>query len=117
MMPIDFPTLNLVALAPEIVIVLTAIVAIAFDVSMDDKRIVGYVSLAGLAGAGVVSFVLLGMSAPAWQEMAISDGYSLILNLVFVITAALSILIALSYLNDRELQQGEYYTLLLFSTV
>jgi NADH-quinone oxidoreductase subunit N len=116
-MPIEFPTLNLVALAPEIVIVLTAIVAIAFDIFMDDKRIVGYVSLAGLAGAGVVSFVLLGMSAPAWQDMAVSDGYSLILNLVFVITAGLSILIALSYLTDREMQRGEYYTLLLFSTV
>ncbi len=116
-MPIEFPTLNLVALAPEIVIVLTAIVAIAFDIFMDDKRIVGYVSLAGLAGAGVVSFVLLGMSAPAWQDMAVSDGYSLILNLIFVITAGLSILIALSYLTDREMQRGEYYTLLLFSTV
>lgn len=116
-MPIDFPALNLVALAPEIVIVLTAIVAIAFDIAVDDKRMVGYVSLAGLAGAGVVSFVLLGTSAPAIQDMAVSDGYALVLNLVFIIAAALSVLIALSYLNDREMQHGEYYTLLLFSTV
>jgi len=48
--------------------------------------------------------------------MLVSDGYTLVLNLIFVVTAALSILIALGYLSDRALQRGEYYALLLFST-
>jgi NADH-quinone oxidoreductase subunit N len=38
------------------------------------------------------------------------------LNLVFIVTAALSILLSLSYLEGQEMQRGEYYALILFST-
>ena len=116
-MPIEIPTLNLVALAPEIVLVITAILVMLFDMVVDDKRIMGYISLLGLAIAALVCFGLLGRPSQFIQNMAASDGYSLILNLVFITTAALSILIALSYLSEHELQRGEYYTLLLFSTI
>ncbi len=115
-MPIEIPTLNLVALAPQLILVITAILVMAFDIFVDDKRVVGYVSLLGLAVAAVVCVGLLGRPAQAIQDMAVSDGYSLILNLIFIATAALSILIALSYLSDKGMQRGEYYTLLLFST-
>ena len=115
-MPIEIPTLNLVALAPQLILVITAILVMAFDIFVDDKRVMGYVSLLGLAVAAVVCVGLLGRPAQAIQDMAVSDGYSLILNLIFIVTAALSILIALSYLSDKGMQRGEYYTLLLFST-
>ncbi len=116
-MPIEIPTLNLVALAPELVIIITAALVMFLDLFVEDKRITGYLSLLGLAGAAVASFMLFGRSpAPAFQDMAVSDGYSLVLNLIFIITAALSVLIALSYLNDKDMQRGEYYTLILFST-
>ena len=102
-MPIDIPTLNLVALAPELVVIVTAVLAILLDMFVEDKRVIGYVSLAGLAGSAAVCFGLLGASpAPAMQNMAVSDGYSLVLDLVFVTTAALSVLIALSYLKRQR---------------
>jgi NADH-quinone oxidoreductase subunit N len=115
-MPIDIPTLNLVALVPELILVITAILVMAFDIFVDDKRIMGYVSLLGLAVAAVVCAGMLGRPPRAIQDMAVSDGYSLILNLIFITTAALSVLIALSYLGDKDMQRGEYYTLLLFAT-
>ncbi|RME78757.1 MAG: NADH-quinone oxidoreductase subunit N [Chloroflexi bacterium] len=115
-MPIEIPTLNVIALAPQIVVVVTALVVMALDISLTDKRVVGYVSLLGLAAAAVVTFALLGGPAQAIQQMAVSDGYALVLNLVFIVTAALAILVALGYLDERELQHGEYYALLLFST-
>jgi len=114
-MPIDFPTLNVMALAPELVVIITAVVVMLFDMFVADKRVMGYVSLLGLAGAALVSLFLFG-DAPAIQNMAVSDGYSLVLNLVFIVTAALSILVALGYLADRDIHYGEYYTLILFST-
>ncbi len=116
-MPIEIPTLNLVALAPQIVLVITVILVMLFDMVVADKRVMGYVSLLGLGLAALVCVGLLGRPAQAIQNMAVSDGYSLILNLVFIATAALSILIALSYLSDHDMQRGEYYTLLLFSTI
>ncbi len=116
-MPIEIPTLNIAALTPFLAVTVTAFVVMFFELFVNDKRILGYLSLLGLAVAAISSVMLLGVSpAPAFQEMAISDGYALVLNLIFIVTAALSILISLSYLGDRALQRGEYYALLLFST-
>lgn len=118
MPPIEFPTLNPAALSPELAVLGTAAVVMICDLFIKDKRFLGYLSLLGLAIA-VAPCLLMLMAAPpslAFQDMAISDGYSLVLNLIFIITAFLSVLIALSYLDEKRLQRGEYYTLLLFST-
>jgi NADH-quinone oxidoreductase subunit N len=103
------------ALAPELAVLFTAVLAILLDMFVADKRVIGYISLLGLAVAAAVTVIMFGQN-PTFQNMAVSDGYSLVLNLIFLVTAAMSILVALSYLDDRGLQQGEYYTLLLFST-
>src|SRR5262245_46788544 len=113
----EFPTINFSALAPELIVIVTAFLVMFLELFVENKRWLGYLSLLGLAMAGIVSVVMLNnAAAPAFQTMAVSDGYSLVLNLVFIITAALSILISLSYLQERALQYGEYYALLLFST-
>jgi NADH-quinone oxidoreductase subunit N len=118
MPPIEFPTLNFSALAPELAVLGTAAVVMICDLFITDKRLLGYLSLMGLLIALAPCFLML-MEAPpplAFQNMAISDGYSLVLNLIFITTAFLSVLIALSYLDEKGLHRGEYYTLLLFST-
>ena len=116
-MPIEFPTLNVPALYPEIIVIATAFVVMLFDMLVNDKRVAGYVSLVGLAAAAGLSSIMFGWSpAPAFQNMAISDGYSLVLNLIFIVTAAMSVLLSLSYLEGQDMQRGEYYALLLFST-
>ncbi len=116
-MPIEIPALNVMALAPELVVVVTAFVVMIVDLLVADKRLTGYTSLVGLAAAAVVCLNMFeAVPAPDFQNMAVSDGYSLVLDLIFVVTAALSILVALSYLGDQGMQQGEYYALLLFAT-
>jgi len=116
-MPIEFPVLNFTALVPALMLIGSAFVVMFLELYINDKRILGYLSLAGL---GLTAFANLGQlgkaTAPAYQNMFISDGYALVLNLVFVTAAALSILIAISYMGDRGLQRGEYYALVLFST-
>ena len=114
-MQIEFPTLNILALAPQIVVVLSAFVVMLVDMVFEDKRLAGYVSLAGLVIAAGSTFAMFG-SVSAFQTMAVSDGYALVLNLVFIVTAGLSILLSLSYLEGQDMQQGEYYALILFST-
>jgi NADH-quinone oxidoreductase subunit N len=109
--------LNVIALAPELAVIITAALVMFFDMLIDDKRLLGYLSLLGLAVAAGITFVLFGAApAPALQNVLIGDGYALVFNLVFITTAALSVLIAISYLNRNDLQRGEYYALLLFST-
>lgn len=116
----EFPNLmaHLPALYPEIIVALTAFVVMLVDMFISDKRFAGGVGLLGLIGAAAATFAMFSRSpAPAFQDMAVSDGYSLVLNLIFITTAALSILLSLSYLEGQDMQRGEYYALILFSTV
>ncbi len=117
-MPIEFPSLNFTALMPQLIVIGTAAVVMICDLFFKDKRILAYISLLGLLLAiGPCGVMLLAAPpAPAFQNMTVSDGYSLVFDLIFIITAALSILIALGYLDHKDMQRGEYYTLLLFAT-
>ena len=116
-MQIEIPFLNFPALYPQIIVVVTAFVIMIVDLIFKDKRIVGYVSLIGLIMAAVTSFMMFGAgSAPTFQNVAVSDGYTLVLNLIFITTAFLSILLSMSYLQGKDMQRGEYYALLLFAT-
>jgi NADH-quinone oxidoreductase subunit N len=115
-MPIQIPTLNLVALAPPLIVVATALLVLLFDLAVTDKRILGYLGLVGVMIAAGVSMAMRAQAPAAFQTMAISDDYALFFNLVFLVTAGLSLLIAIDYLERHDLQHGAYYALLLFST-
>ncbi len=118
MLPINFPILNFAALAPELVVLGTAAVVMIAELFVKDKRVLGYISLLGLLLAIVPCVMMLNAAAvPIFQNMAASDGFSLVLNLIFIVTAVLSVLVALGYLDGKGLQHGEYYALLLFATV
>ncbi len=117
-MPIEFPTLNFAALAPILAVLGTAALVMICDLIFKDKRLLGYLSLLGLIIAAAPCFLMLmeAPPAPSFQNMAVSDGYSLVLDLIFIVTAALSVLVSLSYLDHKNMQRGEYYALLLFAT-
>jgi NADH-quinone oxidoreductase subunit N len=116
-MPIEFPNLNFAALLPVLTVFITAFLVMLIELFVNDKRVLAYFSLGGLAVAAIFSFLLMDVSpVPAFQDMISGDGYALVLYLIFIVTAVLSILISLSYLGERGLQRGEFYALLLFST-
>ena len=115
-MPIEIPSLNLTALAPSLIVIVTALLLLLFDLGLTDKHILGYLALVGVALAFGVS-IAMGMHPPqAFQSMVVSDGYALFFNLIFLVAAGLSLLVAIDYLERHDMQHGEYYALLLFST-
>jgi NADH-quinone oxidoreductase subunit N len=115
-MPIQIPTLNFVALAPPLIVIATALLVLLFDLAVTDKRILGYLGLVGVMIAAGVSMAMRAQAPAAFQTMAVSDDYALFFNLVFLVTAGLSLLVAIDYLGRHDLQHGAYYALLLFST-
>ncbi len=118
MTTIEIPVLNFAALLPLIIVVVTGLLVVILDLFISDKRSLGWVSLIGVVVAGVVGSMQQNIPGfnPAFQDVAITDGYAHFFNLIFLTAAALSILVALGYLGRVGLQKGEYYALLLFAT-
>ena len=113
------PSLNTFALLPLIIVCLTGLLVLILDVTISNKKSIAWISLIGVLLAGYIS--LLQQAIPgfdsAFQNVAIADGYTNFLNLIFVSTAALSILVAMGHLDQVDLaDKSEYYAILLFAT-
>ena len=85
------------------------------------KSITALLSIIGLAVTFVVVLLVSnstgGASLEAFNGMVTFDGFAVLLNLVVLLTGAVSILLALNYLKQANIERGEFYTLLLFSLV
>jgi NADH-quinone oxidoreductase subunit N len=117
-MEISFPTLNFLVIAPEIVVLITALLVMMADLFLgkEQKGRLAWVSLVGVLAAAGLSYYIWDGSDPALQDMLVADGYALFLNLVILTAAALAILFSVEYTGRAGLARGEYYTLLLLST-
>jgi NADH-quinone oxidoreductase subunit N len=125
-MSVEIPSLNLVVVAPQFVIIVAALVVLLADLfsGKEQKNLPAWLSLAGVIVSAIVMLVMWGREASSFQNlvlspaegMAVADGYSLFLNLVFLITAGLSILISIEYVAREGMATGEYYALLLLAT-
>ncbi len=137
-MPFLFQT-NLISIrdlqliAPELIITVTACVALVMEVILPYKlsKWTAHFSLAGIAlalvslGAQFVSMngtfklsALQNLTAvDGFYGMIRIDGFALVFKAIFLIAAALAILIAMRYLDIEREQHGEYYALVLFATV
>jgi len=144
-MPFLFQT-NLISIrdlqliAPELIITVTACVALVMEVILPYKlsKWTAHFSLTGIALAlvslvaqffgmgGRFNLIALITGSDAIQNvtpvdgfygMIRIDGFALIFKAIFLIAAALAILIAMRYLDIEREQHGEYYALVLFATV
>jgi len=116
-MPIEIPVLNFAAVSPMLVLLGAAILVMFVDMMTDDKTILGYISVCGFVGATMPCFVLLSYPPQTFQTMLVSDGYAVVFYLIFIATGLLSTLVAMSYLEARNIEQGEYHALLILSTI
>lgn len=116
-MEISVPSLNLIALAPEIVVLVTALAVMVVDLllAQEQKQRLAWLSLVGIVLAAAVSYYIWDGSNPSVQAMIAADGYALFLKLVVLVAGALTILFSVEYASATNLAQGEYYTLLLLS--
>ncbi len=117
-MNIQIPDLNFAAIMPQSIVIFTALVVLVAELisPAGRRRYLAYLSLFGVFMAAVASVIVWDGSAPAFQKMAVADGYALFLNVVFLVTAALSLLLSAHYLEREGIDYGEYYALLLFAT-
>src|SRR5258707_6978949 len=109
---------DIVALLPILILAGYACALMLVDLVIPDdrKRWTGWLAFLGLvaSAAGLVLWPAGGQLI-AFNGMLIADGYSVFLNLIFLLAAGLTILIALNYLPRTGLDRGEFYFLLLFT--
>lgn len=119
-MPLQTPELKeYAAIAPEICVAVTGMVIMMYDAfaPKGSRRGAGYVALAGLIAAGFAVFNLWDVpSSSAFSGMLVTDRLRLVFDAIFLIVAALSVLIAMQVLEDERLPAAEYFILLMFGT-
>jgi NADH-quinone oxidoreductase subunit N len=116
-----FESLNLQAITPLLVLLGWACALILVDVFLvRNKRVTAW--LAALGILVTLALVILhitssdGASEEALLGMLMVDGFALFLQVVFLLAAFIGILFSLDYLTRTNIDRGEYYTLMLFTT-
>jgi NADH-quinone oxidoreductase subunit N len=110
--------LNLDLFVPEITLAVFAVLVVLLDLFVRQKSVIRSFTLAGLVIAGGVSVVMWGGSYPAlFNDMLAVDSFALFFKLLFAGIAFLVILASADYVDKFERFQGEYYALILLSTL
>jgi len=110
----NIPLPNLAPIVPELIMSLVASGLLLVELFTRRKQIIGYLTL---VTAGLTLYVLPMSQGETFGGMFISDNFSAYFKLIFLINVILIVLISLKYMAKSEADYGEYYSLVLFSTV
>lgn len=99
---------------PEITLLCLALFALVVDLLIKKKEVVAVI---GIISAVIVGYLLTGSSGEVFSGMFISDNYSLFFKVIFLLSLSLSILLSIRYVRIERVNFGEYYSLMLFSTL
>ncbi|OGU04703.1 MAG: hypothetical protein A2W29_09875, partial [Gemmatimonadetes bacterium RBG_16_66_8] len=124
-MPIDLTTAAGVALAlaPELTLtvwcLLVMLVVAWRHEGEQDQRLAGWLSLVGLAATALaVAWLWARGARPAGLAGAMAlDGFRYVSSLIFLLGAAMTVLLSLGYLGRERIRATEYYLLLLLATL
>jgi NADH-quinone oxidoreductase subunit N len=108
--------LNPGLLAPEITLVVSAVVIILLDLLLERKGMLAWLSLAGLVvAAGFALGLWWGGPSSGFNGMLVVDGPAIFFKFIFIVAAGLVVLSSTDYVARFHRFQGEYYALILLS--
>ena len=117
-MPIDFPEVRLGAVAPEIVLVATALVMLVIDGFVGEARRRWYLatlSVLGLGGAIAAALMVWGDNRLELGDTVALDSFAAFVKIALAGFGILTVLVARDYLASRQEEEAEFYALLLFA--
>ncbi len=119
-----FNVADLQLIAPELILTAFACIALVIEVILPYRKskLTAYFALIGVGLAFVslgVQWWYMGNALPidGFYGMVRLDGFALLFQAIFLVSAGLAIGIATRYLDVEREQHGEYYALVLFATV
>jgi len=119
-MVFTLPEINFGWLLPEITVSLTAIVVLLLSVFFRQERamtLVGTISLIGSGVALLFTWNLWGARVDIMNSLYTIDNFGTFFKILSLIITLLVTLVSLKYVKREGLIKGEYYTLVLLSTL
>ncbi|VAX30153.1 NADH-ubiquinone oxidoreductase chain N [hydrothermal vent metagenome] len=101
-------------LLPEIIMAASALLVLLVELVIHKKETVGLLTIVSVA---IVAYYIPQSFGKAFGGMFISDGYSVFFKFIFFINLILTVLLSMRYLVIEEANHGEYYALIMFSTL
>jgi NADH-quinone oxidoreductase subunit N len=108
---------DLIVVFPELLLLVWACVLLLADLFTKDRRFIHMGSLAGLVVLSALSIGYLtnGMQASAFGGAFVNDALANLFKLGAYLATVVSLILSRSYLSERGLLKGEYYSLALFA--
>ncbi|MFP5328433.1 MAG: NADH-quinone oxidoreductase subunit N [Acidimicrobiia bacterium] len=117
----EAPRLDYHALAPEIVLTGVLVVVLLVDLFIDEtqKYILGTLAGMGVLAAmvPVITLAVDGGDRSMFEGAYVVDNFALLLKALFLGSAYVVLLMSSRYIEEGDYHQGEYYFLLLSSTL
>jgi NADH-quinone oxidoreductase subunit N len=110
--------INLYLLAPELSLVILALMVMTVDLFVKRRAVIAGVSLVGLivpAAFLISQATTISSAQTTLWGMLVVDQYSIFFNFIFLIIVAVMVLASYSYVGKYIKADGEFYTLLLLS--
>ena len=106
-------------LLPEIVLTGGLLVLLVVDTILPRERQawLAWLSIAILAATGLALLPFVGVSTTIAQRLMAVDGFGAFFKVLFLISAAITILLSKHYLEVEDARPGEYYFLILCATL
>jgi NADH-quinone oxidoreductase subunit N len=107
-------------LIPEIIVLVTGLAVLLLDlVIKEEKRlaVLAAVSVAGLLAAAAFAVAMFGERASVMADMFVIDSFGVVIKTGVLVGSALSVLLAVNFLQKPKSHPGEYFFLLLTSTL
>lgn len=115
---IPTPEINLSVICHIITLSVFGLAILVLDLYIKNKRLLAYIALAGVVLSLFFAIGKIGSPAVyAYNDTFVSDNFAAFFTIIFCIATALTILISINYMEQEGINRGEYYVLLLFSTV
>jgi NADH-quinone oxidoreductase subunit N len=106
--------MSLRPLTPEIIMTVLSLAILLSDLVIKRKETIAFLSILSVSA---VAYSFSGSLGIAFGGMFISDSYSMFFKIIFVLNVILTVLISVKYIAIEKVNYGEYYGLILFSTL
>jgi NADH-quinone oxidoreductase subunit N len=119
------------AVLPQMELLLFALGILIFDslLTKKEKHFNGYLALAGVIASGLGVYMQVqrynvirldpagSLGLLGFHDTVLVDGFSIVFAILFLVAAALVILLAIRYMDLERDQEGEFYALILFACI